>query len=134
MSERLNIVKLWIEKADQDLGTAELTHRHIPEYYDTIAFHCQQAVEKYLKSYLVFNDMPVKRTHDLILLLGLISTFEPVDDTLFDNAAELQDYAVEVRYPDSLIELSDKDVRNAIEIARFFRKIFLAKMKIDKIT
>jgi HEPN domain-containing protein len=134
MNDRHNIVKLWIEKADHDLGTAELTHQHIPEYFDTIAFHCQQAVEKYLKSYLIFIDLPLKRTHDLILLLGLISEVEPVSDNLFDNAAELQDYAIEVRYPDTIIELSDKDIIRAIEIARFFRKIFLAKMKIDEIT
>jgi len=133
MNDRLNIVKLWIEKADHDLGTAELTHQHIPEYFDTIAFHCQQAVEKYLKAYLIFNDLSLKRTHDLILLIGLISAIEPVSDNLFDNAAELQDYAIEVRYPDTIIELSDKDILRAIEIARFFRQILLAKMKIDDV-
>ena len=54
MSDNNKYVNEWIEKADHDLGTAILTFKHIKEYRDTIAFHCQQATEKYLKSYLIF--------------------------------------------------------------------------------
>lgn len=35
----------WIEKADHDLGTAQVTYLYIPKYRDIIAFHCQQALE-----------------------------------------------------------------------------------------
>ena len=45
MSEKIDIVRQWIEKADHDLGTAQVTYLYIPKYRDTIAFHCQQAVE-----------------------------------------------------------------------------------------
>lgn len=131
MNDKLNMVKLWVEKADHDLGTAELTHQHIPKYRDTIAFHCQQAVEKYLKAYLVFCDIPPKRTHDLILLLGLISEIEAVTDDLFEMAAELQDYAIEVRYPDTIIELTDNDIFRTIEITRNFRRILIQKMSLE---
>jgi HEPN domain-containing protein len=131
MNDKLSVVKLWIEKADQDLGTAELTYHHIPRYRDTIAFHCQQAVEKYLKAYLIFNELSVKKTHDLIILLDLISTFETVSDYLFDQAAELQDYSVEVRYPDNIIELSDKDIERALATTRNFRQMFLFKMNLN---
>lgn len=47
-------IREWIDKADHDLGSAKLIYLHIPEYFDTIAFHCQQATEKYLKATLVF--------------------------------------------------------------------------------
>ena len=57
MSEKLNTVILWIEKADHDLGTAQIIYIHVPKFRDTITFHCQQAVEKYLKSYLIFLDV-----------------------------------------------------------------------------
>src|SRR3990172_677004 len=121
MSEKLNTVRLWIESADHDLGTAQITHLHIPKFRDTIAFHCQQAVEKYLKSYLLFLSVPFKRTHDLTFLLGLISKTEPVTDEIYDKAAELEDFAVEIRYPDSIIELTDHDIQRAIQIAKEFR-------------
>ena len=131
MNDKMITVKLWVEKADHDLGTAELTHQHIPEYKDTIAFHCQQAVEKYLKAYLVFCDLKFTRTHDLVLLLSLISKIETVSDELFEMAAELQDYAIEVRYPDTIIELTDDDILRTIEIATNFRRIMLQKMSIE---
>jgi len=128
MSENLKIIRLWVEKADHDLGTAKLTHKYLPDYRDTIAFHCQQAVEKYLKAYLIFNNVQPKRTHDLVVLLGMVSTFESLSDELFDLIAELQDYAVEVRYPDTIIELSDDDILSAIKIAMTFRNLFISKI------
>lgn len=45
---KLELIKQWIIKADHDLGIAEITLKHIPEYKDTISFHCQQAAKKYL--------------------------------------------------------------------------------------
>jgi HEPN domain-containing protein len=49
MNYRIKDIKQWIIKGDHDFGTAKVTYLHIPEYFDTITFHCQQAVEKYLK-------------------------------------------------------------------------------------
>ena len=40
MNAKVEIAKKGIEKADHDLGTAILTHKHIPKFLDTIAFHC----------------------------------------------------------------------------------------------
>jgi len=56
MKKRIDLVKLWIRKAENDLVAAEhlLTVRpHTP--YDTICFHAQQCAEKYLKAFLVFH-------------------------------------------------------------------------------
>jgi hypothetical protein len=47
MSEINKTIYEWMVKADHDLGSAKLIYLHIPEYFDTIAFHCQQATEKY---------------------------------------------------------------------------------------
>lgn len=131
MPERLNTVKLWIEKADHDLGTAEILNQHIPEYSDVIALHCQQAVEKYLKSFLVFNQISFKRTHDLVLLLDLISTFEQIDDNLYEQAAELHSFSVEIRYPDTIIHLTEEDILSALSIAREFREFITSRMDLD---
>ena len=46
MSEKNKTIKKWLLIADEDLGTAIITHNYIPEYRFTTAFHCQQAVEK----------------------------------------------------------------------------------------
>ncbi len=57
MDRRNELIKEWIHKAEHDLGMAELALENKPEYTDSICFHCQQAVEKYLKAYLVFLDV-----------------------------------------------------------------------------
>ena len=56
MKEQIDEIKQWIIKGDHDLGTAKITFLHIPEYLDTVTFHCQQAVEKYLKAFYGFQD------------------------------------------------------------------------------
>lgn len=128
MTEQIDIVKSWIEKGDHDLGTAQVTFLYIPRYRDTIAFHCQQAVEKYLKGYLFLNNTDFKRTHNLNYLLSLVSQFDSVNDDLFDKVTELEDFSVEIRYPDTSIDLSDEDIHQALSIAREFRNYVLKKM------
>ncbi len=131
MNEKIEVLKKWVEKGDHDLGTAMITYRYIPKYKDTIAFHCQQAVEKYLKSYILYLDLPIKRTHDLIYLLEQINNIDIVEQNWFDKALELQDFAVEIRYPEIVLELSDADIEIAIGISQDFRKLILTKLKID---
>jgi len=47
MKDQSDKIRQCIVKGDHDLGTAKITYLHIPEYIDTITFHCQQAVENY---------------------------------------------------------------------------------------
>ncbi len=128
MTERIKIVKQWIIKADHDLGTAKITYLHIPEYKDTITFHCQQTVEKYLKAYLIFLDIEFRRSHDLVYLIEIISQKDPFEDIFYDKASFLQDFAVEIRYPNDIIELEDEGVQNAIKYAEQFRELIIIKL------
>jgi HEPN domain-containing protein len=121
----------WIIKGDHDLGTALLTFLHIPEYKDTVTFHCQQAVEKYLKSYLIFLGTEFKFSHDLIYLLDQIYIEDKSIRDYYESILELQNYAVEVRYPDDSIFLTDEKVVEAIETAKIIRDFLTKKMGID---
>ena len=49
------IVSNWFRFADMDLDTAEVLQSIRPNHFEIICFHCQQAVEKYLKGYLIFS-------------------------------------------------------------------------------
>jgi len=131
MKERIDEIKEWISKADHDLGTAKITYLYIPEYLDTVTFHCQQAVEKYLKSYLIFLSTTFKFTHDLIYLLELISQSDDRIESFYDKVSELQGYAVEVRYPNEIIYLSNEKVEYAISIAKEIRDYITLKMNIN---
>lgn len=126
-------LKAWIEKADHDLGTAMLIHQHIPEYSDTLAFHCQQAVEKYIKCLLEKNSITYKRSHDLRYLLDLLNDVIQIDDELFENVIKLNAFGVEIRYPDMIIHLTKEETEEAVEIAKNFRLFLKDKIgfKID---
>lgn len=43
-------VDILIRRADRDMQVAELIVRSSPHLYEDAGFHCQQAVEKYLKA------------------------------------------------------------------------------------
>jgi len=92
MSEQVEEIGEWIEKADHDLGSAKIIYLHLPDYFDTIAFHCQQAVEKYLKALLVYYCIEFSRSHDLVYLLELLSRKIEIDDSKFRRAFSLNNF------------------------------------------
>lgn len=130
MSVNLEEIKRWINKGDHDLGTAIITYQHIPEYVDTITFHCQQAIEKYLKAYLIFHSTTFKFSHDLVYLLDIIVQKDPEMDTYYDELSKLQGYAVEIRYPNEIIFLSKEVVEKAILLAKEIRTGLTNRMQI----
>ncbi len=130
MNEKIEIIKAWIIKADHDLGTAKITYLYIPEYRDTIAFHCQQAVEKYLKAYLYHLEIFFHKSHDLIYLLDLISQKDLFSQDDYNKASSLQDYSVQLRYPNIVIELSDKEIQSSIKYAKEYRDLILHKLNL----
>ena len=130
MKEQVEEIKQWIIKGDHDLGTAKITYLNIPEYLDTVTFHCQQAVEKYLKAFLIFHSKTFKFSHDLIYLIELITQIDSDFDNYYDTVSELQGYAVEIRYSNETIYLSNDKVEKAIMIAKNIRELVTHKMTI----
>ncbi|MBL4759562.1 MAG: HEPN domain-containing protein [Mariprofundaceae bacterium] len=97
MKHKLDLVRGWLLKGDSDLLNAKRTVNSEGPY-DTACFHAQQAVEKYLKAVLIYDDQLVPKTHDLeelqLLCESLVNNREFSDLEL----VELSDYAVSVRY------------------------------------
>jgi len=61
MSEKL--VKEWIAKAEEDYKTIlTLNRQKKHKLPNSICFHCQQCIEKYLKAFLVHNEFKPPRT------------------------------------------------------------------------
>ncbi len=104
---------------------------HLPDYFDTIAFHCQQAAEKYIKAVLFFHQLEFQRSHDLIYLLELLSCKTEINDHWFKIAVSLNSYGVQIRYPNTIIKLSKEEIESAIQIAEDFRKFAIELLKIE---
>lgn len=122
------IINEWFEKADHDLSSAKIIYIHIPENSDVIGFHCQQAVEKYLKGYLSYLEIEFKKTHDLKYLINLISTKDETFDELYNNIVKLSDFAVNIRYPDIVINPSKDELKYYIEFAEKIHEIITTKI------
>ena len=123
------IIKEWIAKGDQDLGTAKLVATQIPEYIDTICFHCHQASEKYLKAYLIELDIEFPKTHKLGNLLDLLSHKKEILSEYYEKAEFLEAYAVEIRYPFGIYVPTEVDTKTSIDYADFFRNWIISELK-----
>lgn len=65
-NKKLKVVRQWIEKAENDLKNAEHTLTMGDDCpYDTVCFHAQQCVEKYIKALLSFLSINFPKSHDV---------------------------------------------------------------------
>ena len=123
-----DLVQSWLLKATHDLETAKIVASHLPDFNDVIAFHCQQAIEKALKGYLVFLDIEFKPVHDLGYLLNLTATKDVSFDVYFEEVGRISRYAVQIRYPDSIIILTKSQILEAIAMADLIFGLIVQKL------
>ena len=118
----LAVIREWIDKAENDLTNAAHTLTlGIECPTDTVCFHAQQCVEKYIKALLVFRATAFPRTHDIHALRALLPPkLRPKLDRKVQ--ARLTDYAVTLRYPGSEPAIPLTEARKAVAIARQVRK------------
>ncbi len=84
MSKELKeYIERWFIKADHDLITARTILEYEPLVLAVVCFHCQQAVKKYFKAFLIFHGEENTKTHDLIDLQnkcsGIDNDFAAID-------------------------------------------------------
>ena len=89
MNPRLDEIKEWLQKGKNDLLSAQILLKHDPAILDTASFHCQQAVEKVLKAFLVWKGVSFEKVHSLTYFLDLCEVQEPRFASLRDRAEAL---------------------------------------------
>ena len=99
----------WKEIADSDQSLADFSSKNMwPVPYAIICFHCQQAVEKYLKWFLVSHDIEPPKIHDLVEI---------------EKCRLLTRYSVHFRYPQE-IRVEKQDMDKALDYAKSVRLFF----------
>ena len=118
----ITLVREWIAKADNDLKNASLALAAGADCpTDTVSFHAQQCVQKYLKALLVFRATPFPRTHNIRELRALLPP--PLHPTLDSRTEDLlTEYATVRRYPGSGPEPTLPEARKVVAIARRVRR------------
>lgn len=118
----VSVAREWIEKAENDLKNATHTLELGEECpTDTVCFHAQQCVEKYVKALLTVKERPFPRTHDLGALLSHVpEEARPV--LTADEQDRLTEYATVTRYPGDYDPIPLREAREAVKLARRVRK------------
>ncbi len=123
----------WLQRAESDLKVAKHMLEIDEPPTDAVCFHCQQAIEKYLKAFLTFQNVRVKKIHDLEALLNLCieidKKFENLDK---EKISSLSFFAVEVRYPDEFYIPTIEEARENLEIALKVKEFILKKLNIKE--
>ncbi len=111
------LYKEWLQKAQNDMKAAEILYQEKGPS-DTLCFHCHQAVEKYLKGFLVFNHKEFPKTHDLVFLINLCEEVDKDLKKIKKKAAILNRYYIESRYPPEIRVYSRKECQKVFGIAQ----------------
>lgn len=108
----------WIEAAKKDLKGAEILNK-ATGVEELVAFHCQQAVEKYLKAFLIKETGILHSGH---YLMGLLKKCYQIDKSLKKFVVQitfLNSYYIETRYPsEEGLTVEKEDAEKCIEYAR----------------
>jgi len=130
MNDRSDLIAAWLDKASKDIRIAEheLSFDEDEIIAEAVCFHCQQATEKFLKAYLVFLHIPFEKIHDIGELIAMCSEKDKNMKIFEDRADRLTVYAVEIRYPDSIVSPSLADAREAFDIAKEIKEYVINKI------
>lgn len=88
----------WFLYASRDLESARILMTHNgPE--DVVANHIQQAVEKYLKGYLIYRGWELIKTHDIEFLLSEAAKYEKAFARFYHFGRTISAFYFRHRYP-----------------------------------
>jgi HEPN domain-containing protein len=115
--KQLEYARQWVEKARHDLFVIDMMSEKETSPADIAAFHAQQVIEKVLKGFLTAKNIRFRRTHDLEELIDIALPLLPELAAWREKCALITQYAVDVRYPDSISEPTRQDIVQAREDA-----------------
>lgn len=119
------IVQEWVERGDSDLEAAKIL-AHQKGLENQTGFHCQQAIEKWLKAYLLKQGEELRKIHDLTALVIDCEKYDSGFQELEPLVEGITDFAVEFRYPGE--NATQEEVRDALNKTIKIRKFLMLKI------
>ncbi|HXF05802.1 MAG TPA: HEPN domain-containing protein [Blastocatellia bacterium] len=107
----------WLRFADSDLRGAQLSLNDEDPPVLHICSSCQQAVEKYLKAYLISRGWRLEKTHSIDYLLKKCTEYDAEFDQFRADLEPFAEYFTEARYPgDLFVEFTLDEARKAVRV------------------
>ena len=125
-------LKGWLLKANNDIRIIQ-NEFSLPEekiVTDAVCFHSQQAVEKFLKSFLISKNTEFSKTHNINLLLSKCNLLDHEFGIL--DLGNLNYYGIDVRYGEEFYLPSIKEAKESFEIATKVKEFVLNKLNIKE--
>jgi len=106
----------WFIMAQKDLRSAKILFEHDADN-EIVCFHCQQAIEKYLKGYLIFLTGELQEGHSLVKLAKKAMVYHEDFSGIIKDLAFVNTFYIETRYPaiDPLV-VSKDDTEQCLKI------------------
>lgn len=127
MLHNKDVAHEWINVANLDLESAKFLMNMNSIPFQIVCYHCQQAIEKYLKAYLAFCGNEILKTHDLLMLNKKCEGYDDSFKEIYKDCLEVNDYAVHTRYP-FYEDLTDGDAILAIKSAERVKELVMKKV------
>ena len=108
----------WIRRAINDFKSAKKLFSGKNKFLDTAIFHCQQSVEKILKSFLVYKEIKFEKVHNIVYLLDNCVEVDKSFKKWYLAAEILTPYATVFRYPGDYSEPEIEDVKEALNYSK----------------
>jgi HEPN domain-containing protein len=125
--EKEQYIKMWLEKAEDDLQVYNLIVKDENTYLAIAGFHLQQTAEKYMKAFLEYNSIAFAKSHDIEYLLQLCSQ---ADSSFAEiNFINLTDYAVDLRYPGDMQPPSKSELEQAYKSVQKIKHLVISLIK-----
>jgi HEPN domain-containing protein len=118
----------WLKKAATDLRAAKHDLSASPPILADVVFHCQQAVEKAFKGFLMWHGVSFRKTHSLEELGEQCLDQDISLKPLVDKAVPLTEYAWKFRYPGDMDEPSLEEAQEGCQIAQEVFQAILARL------
>jgi HEPN domain-containing protein len=125
---RVQQTTLWLEKAVMDLRGADWCLKARPPLLEFALFHAQQAIEKTMKGFLVWHDVPFQKIHDLGKLGKMCCQIDGTLAGLAEKAAPLTEFAVQFRYPEEGEPPTARQAKAGVSLARRLYGEFLERL------
>ena len=129
--EKEEYLRNWVFRAREDIAVIDSLFDTDPVFYSsTICFHAQQAVEKFLKAFLVYHNIDFPRTHDVDFLL---LECKKIDSKNFEfELGSLSDFGVNIRYPDDFYIPDKEETIGYYDVAHAIQAVVEKKIKFSK--
>ncbi len=109
------IAEEWFSKGQKDIDDAEFLLNN-DRALENVAYHIQQAAEKYLKGFLIYNDWKLEKIHDLVKLLEETIKIDKSFHRFSIPMRKITNFYFESRYPTGHeVQYTKQELRNAIK-------------------